>query len=160
MAKINTIIDRILFYLLAASLAALVCICFVQVIVRYLFSFTFIWVEEVSIILLLWSAWWAACLAMKQGVHLRVRILEDRLTLQTNLILRLALNGLSIAFLIIVLLTSKAMLEGMAYMTLIGFPRLPMNTMYASAPVGCILMIYYLLRSTIKDFKELLTTGK
>lgn len=160
MARINTIIDGILFYLLAACLAALVGICFVQVIVRYLFSFTFIWVEEVSIILLLWTAWWAACLAMKQGSHLRVRIFEDRLTPQTNIILRLALNCLAIAFLIIVFLTSKVMLEGMAYMTLIGFPRLPMNTMYASAPVGCVLMIYYLLRSIVKDFKKLRTPGQ
>ena len=160
MATINAIVDGILLYLLAACLAALVGICFVQVLARYLFSFTFVWVEEVSIILLLWATWLAACLAVKQGSHLRVCILEDKLAAQTNIILRLILNCLAIFFLIIVILTSKPVLEGMAHMTLIGFPRLPMNTMYASAPAGCVLMVYYILRSIVKDLKQLRTLGE
>ena len=160
MARINSVIDAILFYLLAVALAAVVGICFVQVVARYIFSASFTWAEEVSIIVLLWVTWGAACLAVKQGTHLRVRILEDRLTSRTNIILRLGLNCLAIPFLAVVALTSRIVLGAMVNMTLMSVPSLPMNIMYVSVPVGCVLMIYYLMRSMAGDLKSLRVLGQ
>jgi len=65
MAKINSIIDTFLFYLLSAALAGLVGICLLQVVARYLFSASFTWAEEISVVLLIWATWGAACLATK-----------------------------------------------------------------------------------------------
>ena len=160
MTRINSIIDAILFYLLAAALAVVVGICFVQVIARYIFSASFTWAEEVSIIILLWSTWGAACLALKQGIHLRVHILEDRLTLRRTIILRLSLHSLAILFLLLIALSSKIVLDAMAYMTLMSLPSIPMNVMYACVPAGCVLMIYYLLRSIAGDFRSLRSLGQ
>ena len=155
MARINSIIDAILFYLLATALTVVVGICFVQVMARYIFNASFTWAEEVSIIILLWATWGAACLALKQGIHLRVCILEDRLTSRTNMILRLALNSMAIIFLAFIALASRIVLDAMAYMTLMSLSSIPMNVMYACVPAGCVLMIYYLLRSMVGDFKHL-----
>jgi TRAP-type C4-dicarboxylate transport system permease small subunit len=155
MARINFIIDSMIFYLISAALATVVGICFVQVVARYIFSASFIWAEEVSIVILLWATWGAACLAVKQGIHLRVCILEDRLTPQANLILRLTLNSLAIIFMAFIALASRIVFDAMTYVTLMSLPSVPMNVMYACVPVGCILMIYYLLRSMVGDFKNL-----
>jgi len=160
MTRINSIIDAILFYILAAALAAVVGICFVQVMARYIFSASFTWAEEVSIVILLWATWGAACLAVKQGIHLRVRILEDRLTLRRAIILRLSLNSLAIPFLALIALSSKIVIDAMAYMTLMSLPSIPMNVMYACVPAGCVLMIYYLLRSIAGDFRSLRSLGQ
>ena len=155
MARINSIIDAILFYLLATALTVVVGICFVQVMARYIFNASFTWAEEVSIVILLWATWGAACLALKQGIHLRVRILEDRLTLRKTIILRISLHSLAIIFLAFIALASRIVFDAMAYMSLMSLPSIPMNVMYACVPAGCILMIYYLLRSMVGDFKNL-----
>lgn len=160
MARINAIVDAVLFYLVAAALATVVGICFVQVVARYLFSASFTWAEEVSIILLLWSTWGAACLAVKEGVHLRVCILDDRLTPRLSIILRLALNCLAIPFMVVIALTSKIVIRAMANITLMSLPSLPMNVLYTCVPVGCVMMIYYLLRAMADDFRSLRSLGQ
>lgn len=156
MVRLNAIIDTLLFYLLSTALAALVIICFVQVVARYVFSASFTWAEEVSVVILLWSAWGGACLALKQGTHLKVRILEDRLTEKKNLILRLFLDCLVIPFLVIIVLVSRTVLDAIGEQTLWSLPEVSLNVMYASVPVGCILMIYYVCRLTVEDIKRLI----
>ncbi len=159
MARFNQIVDVVLFHLLAAALAGLVAICFLQVVMRYVFAASFTWAEEISIILMLWAAWGAACLALKQGAHLRVRLLEERLGQRANLILRLILYALAIPFLIVITVVSRTVLEAMDFQTLMSLPQVPMNVMYYSVPFGSILMIYYLLRLLIEDVRWLRSLG-
>jgi TRAP-type C4-dicarboxylate transport system permease small subunit len=160
MARISIIVDAILFYLLAVALGVVVGICFVQVVARYIFSASLAWAEEISIIILLWGTWGAACLAVKQGIHLRVRILEERLTLRTSLTLRLTLNCLAILSMAVTALTSKIIISAMAHVTLMSLPSLPMNIMYISVPMGSVLMIYYLLRVIASDLKSIRKLGQ
>ena len=159
MGRFNKVIDGILFYILALALAALVGVGSAQVVARYIFSAAFTWAEEVSIIILLWSAWGAACLAIGQNAHLRVRILEDRLGDRGSRILRLFLYGLAIPFLVVVIFAGKTFLDASSFMTLMSLPTVPVSIMYLSVPVGCILMIYYLIRAMIEDVKHLKSNG-
>lgn len=153
MERINEIIDKMLFHVLSAGLAALVGICFVQVLARYMLNASFSWAEEVSILLMVWATWGGACLAVKRGSHLRILILVDRVKPKNRLILHLALNCLTIPFLVVIAITSRTIISGMANMTLFSLPGVPMNVMYISVPVGCVLMIYYVLRSMVSDWK-------
>ena len=155
MVKISTVIDVVLFYFLAAALAALVGICFVQVVARYVFSASFSWAEEVSILLMVWATWGGASLAVKQGAHLRILIVVERIKPRARLTLELILNCLAIVFLVVVAFTSKTIIDGMANMTLFSLPSIPMNIMYISVPVGCILLIYYVLRVIFSGWKDL-----
>jgi C4-dicarboxylate transporter DctQ subunit len=160
LAKFNAAMDALLFYLLASSLAGMVVICFLQVTARYVFSASFSWAEEVSIIILLWSVWVAACLAAKQGFHLRVCILEEKLGRKANLVLRLSLNALAIFFLVVVFFSSRPLLDAMSYMSLMTLPSVPMSVKYVSVPVGCLLLIYYLLRAIVDDVMGLRSQGR
>ena len=155
MARIHFIIDKLLFYLLSASLGAVVGICFVQVVARYVFNASFTWAEEVSVIILLWATWFGACLAVQQGNHLNVKILEEKIAPKGKFILRLSLYGLAIPFLGMIAWVSKTLIESSAFMTLFSLPSVSRNIMNYSVPAGCLLMIYYILRSMICDWDAL-----
>jgi len=154
MPRIHAIIDRIVTYLLAASLAVVVGICFVQVIARYIFNASFSWVEEVSITILLWAMWGGACIALRDNTHLKVLILPERLRPKTQAVLRLGLNCLVILFLGTIAYTSRLTIAAMENITLLSVP-VSANVMYWSVPIGCLLMIYYAIRSMIQDWKRL-----
>lgn len=160
MARFNRIVDTVLFHLLSAALAGLVGICLLQVMMRYIFSASFTWAEEVSVILLMWASWGAACLALKQGIHLNVRILEERLSEKTHLSLRVLLGCLGISFMVVIIIASRPVLDSMGVQTLMSLPDVSLNVMYSSVPAGCTLMIYYMLRLVLKDIKTLSLWGR
>lgn len=153
--RMHIVIDKLLFYLISAALGGVVGICFVQVVARYVFNASFTWAEEISVIILLWATWWGACLAIKQQSHLRVKILEEKITQKSIVILRLSLYCLAIPFLGVIIWISKALIESSAYMTLFSLTNVPRNIMNYSVPVGCILMAYYILRSMVSDWQSL-----
>ncbi len=160
MAGINIVIDKFIFYLLSASLGGVVGICFLQVVARYVFNSSFAWAEEISIVILLWATWWGACLAIKQGNHLKVKILEERISVRNCLILRLSLHCFAIPFLAVIVISSKSLIESSAFMTLFSLPSVSRNIMNYSVPVGCLIMIYYLFRSMASDWKNLRASRK
>lgn len=154
MNKVHAAIDQMLFYLVGALLGGVVCICFAQVIARYIFNSSFTWAEEISIVILLWATWIGACLGVKENIHLRVSLVEDRLNPRTKSIVRLALSSLAVVFLAIVAFSSRITINAMANMTLGSLPIIPLNAMYWSVPVGCLLLIYYLIRSIGKGLQD------
>jgi TRAP-type C4-dicarboxylate transport system permease small subunit len=156
MLRVHLIIDKLLFCLVSAALAAVVVICFTQVVARYVFSASFTWAEEISVVIVLWATWWGACLGIKHGSHLRVKILEERVTPRNGIILRLSLYCLVIPFLAVIAITSKILIESSTFLTLFSLPNVSRNIMNYSVPAGCVLMIYYVLRSMAWDWKSLM----
>ena len=155
MARLNAVIDFVVFYFLVTALTLLVVICFAQVVARYVFGVSFSWAEEVSICLMIWATWAGASIAMKQGKHLRVLIVVEKMSEKTRLILQVTLNSVGVIFLGLVAFTSRAIIDGMANATFFSLSWVPLNTMYVSVPVGCVLMIYYIVRSVAADWKVL-----
>jgi len=160
MFRIHLIIDKLLFYLVSAALGGVVSICFIQVVARYVFNASFVWAEEISVVILLWATWWGACLGIKRGNHLRVNILEEKITPRSGIILRLSLYCFVIPFLAVIAVTSKTLIESSAFLTLFSLPYVSRNVIIYSVPTGCLLMIYYVLRSMISDWESLRTLGK
>ncbi|MCP4316728.1 MAG: TRAP transporter small permease [Hyphomicrobiales bacterium] len=72
MHKLGGIIDNIESYICRTLLAIFVCLLFLQVIVRTLFSFSFSWIEELSIYMFVWFVFFGASYAAKMGAHNRV----------------------------------------------------------------------------------------
>jgi TRAP-type C4-dicarboxylate transport system permease small subunit len=160
MDRIDSFIDRILYYLLGLLLAGVVLICFAQVIARYVFVSSFTWAEEVSIVILLWAAWLGACVGVKENLHLKVILVEERLRPEVRYGLQTAMNVLSLLFLAVILYSSRLAIDSMANMTLGSLPFIPMNTMYWSVPVGSLLLMYYCARSIRNGWRKLRTFSK
>ena len=156
MKHVNRILDQVLFYYLSASLFALVGICFAQVVVRYLFGSSFAWAEEISVILMIWSTWAGVCLAVQKGAHLRILFVVERIGSKPRLIIQLITNTLAIIFLAYIVWTSRIVLDGLTHMTLLSLPTVPMKILYFSVPVGCALLIYYIIGHIYTDFRSLI----
>jgi TRAP-type C4-dicarboxylate transport system permease small subunit len=156
MRRLGRIIDGILYYFCGLALTALVGICFIQVVARYLFNNSFAWAEEISIVLLLWATWGGACLALKQGTHLKVRILEDRLAESHKAMLRMSLSILVVPFLVVITFASGPVLDAMQVQTLMSLPGVSMSVMYASVPFGTLMMLLYVIRIVAADVKFLI----
>jgi TRAP-type C4-dicarboxylate transport system permease small subunit len=88
--------NRAVIFLMMAVMATLV---FVNVITRYLFNFSIIWAEEVSQYLMIWIAYLGAGLALREGRHVAVEMLQDRLPAALARGVRMAVGGLVLAFL-------------------------------------------------------------
>ena len=88
--------NRAIIFLMMAVMATLV---FVNVITRYVFNFSIIWAEEVSQYLMIWIAYLGAGLALREGRHVAVEMLQDRLPTALGRRLRIAVGGLVLIFL-------------------------------------------------------------
>jgi TRAP-type transport system small permease protein len=88
--------NRGVIFLMMAVMATLV---FVNVVTRYVFNFSIIWAEEVSQYLMIWIAYLGAGLALREGRHVAVEMLQDRLPAVAGRSLRMAVGGLVLLFL-------------------------------------------------------------
>ncbi len=88
--------NRAIIFLMMAVMATLV---FVNVVTRYVFNFSIIWAEEVSQYLMIWIAYLGAGLALREGRHVALEMLHDRLPALLSRRLRMVVGGLVLAFL-------------------------------------------------------------
>ncbi len=88
--------NRAVIFVMMAMMTTLV---FVNVVTRYVFNFSIIWAEEVSQYLMIWIAYLAAGLALREGRHVALEILHDHLPAPLSRRVRVAVGVLVLAFL-------------------------------------------------------------
>lgn len=152
MHRFHKIVDRCLKVFVGLSLALLVVLTFGQVVGRYVFGRSYGWVEELSVLILCWTAWTSACLLLKDNRHLRVDIVIDRLPEKYRRLVRLSMGVVVFIFLVMVLYASKGTIEAMADITFISLP-LPINMKFYSVPGGAALLAYYVIRALFSEFR-------
>ncbi len=89
-------VNRAIIFLMMAVMSTLV---FVNVVTRYIFNFSIIWAEEVSQYLMIWIAYLGAGLALREGRHVALEMLHDRLPAPLSRKVRMLIGGLVLAFL-------------------------------------------------------------
>lgn len=139
-------------YFLLGTLAFNVVLVFVQVIMRYVFHHSLFWSEEVARFLFLWFSWIGTSFAVREGAHVKVTVLLDRLEGKAKSILELSSLVIWIAFSIFLAFQGWKMTMFVASMQQTS-PALyiPMYLVYASVPVGSMLMTARLLLE-LKNF--------
>ena len=145
-------------YLLVYSMMFSVALVFMQVIMRYVFSNSLSWSEELARYLFLWQIWVGASYAVKEQRHLRIEMVQEflkkdpykknlfelfALTLWFGFSVFLAYKGTE--------LTSLLFHRGQVSPAM----RIPMAYAYASVPVGCTLMSIRLVSEIAKTVKLL-----
>jgi TRAP-type C4-dicarboxylate transport system permease small subunit len=93
-------------YLVAANraaiflmMAAMTTLVFINVVARYVFGVSIIWAEEVSQYLMIWIAYLGAGLALREGRHVALEMLHDRLSAALSRKVRMVVGSLILAFL-------------------------------------------------------------
>jgi TRAP-type C4-dicarboxylate transport system permease small subunit len=120
-------------------MAAMVALVFTNVVCRYVFGFSLIWAEEISQYLMVWVTFLGAGLALRQGRHVAVEMLQDRFGAHGRVVLRTAIALLCVGFLL-----------GVTWlgMDFAWFARdmetpvlnIPLAIPYAAVPIGMLLM--------------------
>jgi len=149
--------DNIEEYLLVYSLMFSVALVFIQVIMRYVFSSSLSWSEELARYIFLWQIWVGASYAVKEHRHLRIEIIQD-LIKDTVKKKKFELFVLTLWLCFSLFLTYEG-----SYLTSLLFERgqvspamrIPMAYAYASVPVGCALMSARLICEMISICKSI-----
>jgi TRAP-type C4-dicarboxylate transport system permease small subunit len=83
-----------------AMMGTMALLVFANVVSRYLFNHSLVWVEELTQYQMIWIAWLGAGLALREGRHVAVDLLEDALPEGARRILRGAIALTMLAFLL------------------------------------------------------------
>lgn len=130
---------RLVQAVIVALMAAMVAVTAAQVFYRYALNQPLTWSEELSRYLFVWIVFLAAWLGFRQGLHLGVNALADRLSPAATSVMARLIEGIILAFLLAVLSAADQVLTITARQTSATL-RLPMHLVYAAFPVAAALM--------------------
>lgn len=134
-------------YFLAVTLIFSVVLIFLQVIMRYVFSNSLSWTEELARYLFLWQIWVGASFAVKRGKHLKADIVRSFIPKDKHYYLDLVATVIWLAFSVFLTYKSSALVSKISQVgQLSAALRLPMKYAYASVPAGCYLMSIRLIQ--------------
>jgi len=127
-----------------AMMAVMVALVFTNVVTRYVFGFSVTWAEEFSQYLMVWIAFIAGGLALREGRHVAVEMLQDMLSPRSKRRLRILVAGLMAVF-----FATVAVL-GVLFADFAADLQTPMMNIslaipYACVPIGMIFLFVHLL---------------
>ena len=130
-----------LIILLAAFIVAIVT---TEVILRYVFSHSLIFTEELSRYLMVWVVFLGSALAVRDGSHIRIGILVNRLGPKLQRFVSLVAYTLTLVFLIVIALEGIKILPRQLYQMCITID-ISLFYFYLAIPVGSVFMIIFLI---------------
>ncbi len=147
-------IEKILKILVTTAIGMMLAIVFLQVISRYVFSFTPSFAEELSRYLFVWIVFLSLPLVAKNGGHMAIETLTSRIKGAKLKFCRVLADIFTIAFLLVMVWNSIKMVQIAHFQT---SPALvvPMSYVYSVIPFGCAIMCIYV----VNDFITLLRTA-
>ena len=149
--KLSLLSEKAVYYTLVVMMIVMTLTVIVQVFLRYVFSFSLSWSEEVARYLMIWVAFLGGSLALQKGLHIGVELFLVRVSSRTRrwvsilskmfiliFLIYLTIGGLKISWAVRDQ-SSPALLFSMAYA-------------YLSAPVGGFFMALQTIHSLIEDW--------
>jgi TRAP-type C4-dicarboxylate transport system permease small subunit len=128
---------------------------FFQVIMRYVFSNSLSWSEELARYVYIWQTWLATSYAVRKERHLRITSLVDLLKGKPRMIIEIVVQAIWLGFTIFLCLKATSLCRMIFTGGQIS-PALsiPMWIPYASIPVGSAFMSLRLAHEIIKKLKR------
>lgn len=152
--------DKLEEYFLVITLTISVILIFAQVVMRYVFSSSLSWSEELARYLFLWQIWVGASFAAKHEKHLRTDILKGAVPDKYKNCVELVAVIIWLVFSIFLTCKSTLLVITIGKMhQLSPAMRMPMIYAYASVPIGCCLMSIRLIQNIYFNLKELRAGG-
>jgi TRAP-type C4-dicarboxylate transport system permease small subunit len=128
-------------YFVVWTLAGMVILVFAQVVMRYVFSYSLSWSEELSRYVFLWLSWVGASYAVKEGSHFRVEMFANLMKGKHRRRFEIAILVVWFIFsFFLTLIGTQLVLFLLDTHQVSAAMRMPMAVPYASVPVSCLLM--------------------
>ncbi len=134
---------RVLEYVCAFLLAAMVVFLFIQVLGRYALQNPPEWTEELGRTAFVYATFIGAALAVAKNAHLRIDAAVKLLPAAAQAWMQVLIHVISITFLIFVVYQSAILLPSLAFQPLTALPFLSKAWFFAAVPIGCSLMLVY-----------------
>jgi len=149
--KLSEVSEKAVYYTLIVMMAFMTITIIIQVFLRYIFSYSLSWSEEVARYLMIWVAFLGGSLALKKGLHIGVELLVTRL--HQGLKRWVLLFSQLLIFLFLVYLTIGGIKLAWAVRDQ-SSPALlfSMSLAYLSAPVGGLFMAIQSFHLLIKEW--------
>jgi TRAP-type transport system small permease protein len=137
------ILDEVLGTFLEFLLSLMVVIVIVQVLARYVIEVSIPWTEEAARYMLASMTFIGGAVALKEGKHIVVDFLFQRLPPQSQRFLSLVFGVLIFIFLLMIGWGGLRLIESAWEVPTASMPWLTMGQIYLILPVGLLLMIWY-----------------
>lgn len=153
MAKLENVIVKILYYVLALLMFVMVSVVTAQVISRYVFGNPFTWTEEMARYTFVWLSMLGLAVGVKYGSHIALDILVKKLQ-------GAAQKGLMIVNQLFILAFGAFLTYSGMKIVEIGSRQhspsleLPMQWVYVVIPVAGVLVIFFSINETIRLIKR------
>ena len=149
--KLSEASEKTVSYTLIVMMAVMTATIIIQVFLRYIFSYSLSWSEEVARYLMIWVAFLGGSLALKKGLHIGVELMITRL--RQGVKRWVLLFSQLLIFLFLVFLT----IGGMKLTWAVRDQSSPallfsMSLAYLSAPVGGLFMAIQSFHLLIKEW--------
>lgn len=128
----------------------------IEVIRRELFSYSSIWGEEIVRYAFIYLVWIGAASAIKERAHIRIDVLFHYVSPRVKALLYLFGDFVMLAVSLLAAYWSyETMMVSWKFGSVSHGLRLPMVLFLAAVPFGFGLMIFRLVQSIVRDFKDL-----
>lgn len=136
------VFDRVLDVATISLLVAMIAIVFTQVITRKLFSYVFVWSEEVTLLCLTWFSFIGIAIGFREGVHLAMDVISSYLPEKVNRVLDRIIQLTIFAFGLYLVVFGWQFTARMAQSTLPA-TGLPNSLQYVVMPITGVLTCLY-----------------
>lgn len=131
-------------FVVGSLMLAMAILVFANVVLRYIFGTSLPWVEEITRYMMIWVAWLAVGLAMREGAHIAIDNFQNALPARWAQALRLSV------FLLIIGFFAAVAWFGLQYSLFAwrqesAVLRLPLGAIYLAIPIGSLLMLVHTL---------------
>ncbi|NIS78979.1 MAG: TRAP transporter small permease subunit [Anaerolineales bacterium] len=138
------LLSRLVEGLIILCASVIVTIVTIEVVLRYVFSLSLIFTEELARYLMVWIVFLGGAIAVRDDSHIRINILTKRIRPRLRVLARLIAHGLSV-FLLVVLSMEGIKILGRQLDQMCITINISMFYFYLAIPVGSILMIIFIL---------------
>lgn len=140
-------------WLIALLFGAIICVVAAGVFWRYFLGSPLVWTVELSRILFTWMIFVGAALAVKEGTHIRVSLLVDRLPPRVNRCLAVGGSILVVAFLALMVFygLQYVRIEAASRTPALGLPQA--YVWYSALPAALAVGCWFALRKAIEAWR-------
>ena len=130
-------------WIVIIMMAVMATLVFTNVVCRYILSFSIVWAEEVSQYLMVWVAFLSAGLALRQGRHVAIELLQDHLPSTARKVTRHLVALLLIVFMGILIVLGFQFAR-FAWDQETPVLNIPLGIPYLAVPIGALLLLIHI----------------
>jgi|Cm1ome_4_1110797.scaffolds.fasta_scaffold01911_6 TRAP-type C4-dicarboxylate transport system permease small subunit len=151
--KILNTIDRIIGYIVVFLFALSVVVLFYQVVLRYAFSASNIWAEELSTFSIVWMCSLGCALAFRRYKHITITTISDMIPWKIRRYIDIASYLLIIVFLAYAFFSSFPLIKAQWNVYTTGF-RVRQGFLYTCIPVSAVFMVISIMECICDKIKN------